>query len=1359
MHPLASVAQIVLTGKTASGKKEIDFTISAQVRQNVDALWTKAKLWHKVYGRTLADSAAAQSEETREAAAKKRREEKERAKAAEAAAAAKAERAALKARLIELGEVVSSSDEDETIGDALNAKAGGGSARKGAAGSGGVAALGGSDDEEARGKQKSAVDDEEEWLREYEADRQKEKEKEKFWRRDQFINDDSEGEEGEEGDGEGSVAGSEALEEGQRAKEKAVEVGKMSSQQVFDLMHSDTQRVLRRASSNLPCIKDKKISINSVIHKIERRRVTEATAAPVVVEEEEEELEWIACAQCNKRLDAADVPLRDVTLSKADCPAALFCSNLCISQHRRALCRGVGAEEVEVPALSRGLSRSLSNSTFSREMSEASLAAGAAAAADAPPDDGKTSGAEQRAACMREGTEAEAQEEEEEEDDMLVVLPLAVKESERESRCQLTKLQRVKSGSGISMGRWGSLRRQLRDDASMKRKEDARNTGRYVETEPSQLLLGDEADGLEEGMAVDGADAEDEGGDSSGAEEEAGAEEGAQEETEGGDASAESAWAAEGGKAPLVEGGDGTAASAAGSAMSAGGQGLELELDPLDDLAQLVAARRRKEAETAAMKENVHAQMTAAMDTGVRVNHALAQMYGVAAPSRDANGVLAADGTARPAEATSAAEGETQEDERRASCVEDEDGGEDGGEAAAKTAQQVLSAKLSASIDGGDDEAEATTNPPAHTSVLFGRTFEGKFRKNGPKQAKLGFAAATEPAGGEGGGLGGFQMPAPIDESLEEHERHLDRVEEEQMRAAAAKEAARQGEEEAAHQDAGTRKRKASSLVLDEAEESADEGDGETGGGGAAVADDDIEESAAGEEEDLGIVDDDEIEDEDEGSHARHAAELAAADDDADLAALARGLKKRQRAEGKDKPADETTNAGAKVAKRGGNEAEEEGAGARRRGKAARRKAAEEVEAEEAAEEEGSDGISVASDSEALSSIEDFIAEDDEVDAEVEAAERLAEAEDGEAVEEEEEHPVERVIRSRLGAAWIVADRSAPAFEAGDGLVNEDDEKTAAKLRLELRAKRQREKQLAEAQQAERVALAGEEASGRRSALTRGTDTDGGSRLFAHEERSLSSFNAFSVLSDTTLGAAPAPKRQASASSSVVKPGGRGPPSLMRSSSLPTAAAPTATAPTAAAPAAGSAATTFGMMRVGGLAAGAATASKPAVGGAAGGVAAGSAGAPSRPPPVSRLASFQQDRERLSATMRAQLGPSHSATTTSSRTFVFRSEASLAATTTDEPSRGAGSERSASGIGEKSSGSLGPVAGHSNGGGSSGGGASSRRTPPLPLASKAGASKFGALGKPSGVPSAGSGGRGASLLATVLKGKSWARTK
>ena len=143
----------------------------------------------------------------------------------------------------------------------------------------------------------------------------------------------------------------------------------------------------------------------------------------------------------------------------------LFCSNLCIIQHRGA------------PVLGRNISRSLSSSATRRSDANASFNSVDAVEgeqADGPPTDKPA---------------AKEADEEEEEEDMLIVLPPAIKDSERESRGQLSKLMQVDNGSGASFSRWESLRRTLREDANLKRKEDARNTGRYVEAEPVQLGL------------------------------------------------------------------------------------------------------------------------------------------------------------------------------------------------------------------------------------------------------------------------------------------------------------------------------------------------------------------------------------------------------------------------------------------------------------------------------------------------------------------------------------------------------------------------------------------------------------------------------------------------------------------------------------------------------------------------------------------------------------------------------------------------------------------------------------------------------------------------------------------------------
>ena len=56
--------------------------------------------------------------------------------------------------------------------------------------------------------------------------------------------------------------------------------------------------------------------------------------------------------------------------------------------------------------------------------------------------------------------------------------------------------------------------------------------------------------------------------------------------------------------------------------------------DGLDELSAMIASKRAKAADLAAMRARVGAEMAAAMDTGVRVNAALAQALGVDVPAR-----------------------------------------------------------------------------------------------------------------------------------------------------------------------------------------------------------------------------------------------------------------------------------------------------------------------------------------------------------------------------------------------------------------------------------------------------------------------------------------------------------------------------------------------------------------------------------------------------------------------------------------------------------------------------------------------------------------------------------------------------
>ena len=56
--------------------------------------------------------------------------------------------------------------------------------------------------------------------------------------------------------------------------------------------------------------------------------------------------------------------------------------------------------------------------------------------------------------------------------------------------------------------------------------------------------------------------------------------------------------------------------------------------DSLDELSAMIASKQARAADLAAMRARVGAEMAAAMDTGVRVNAALAQALGVDVPAR-----------------------------------------------------------------------------------------------------------------------------------------------------------------------------------------------------------------------------------------------------------------------------------------------------------------------------------------------------------------------------------------------------------------------------------------------------------------------------------------------------------------------------------------------------------------------------------------------------------------------------------------------------------------------------------------------------------------------------------------------------
>ena len=479
----------------------------------------------------------------------------------------------------------------------------------------------------------------------------------------------------------------------------------------------------------------------------------------------------------------------------------------------------------------------------------------------------------------------------------------------------------------------------------------------------------------------------------------------------------------------------------------------------------------------------------------------------------------------------------------------------------------------------------------------------------------------------------------------------------------------------------------ASSLVADEAEESGEEaadGEGEDG-------------EAAGEEDDLIDFVAQEEEEEEEGEHARIAAELAAAQEDADIDALAEGLKRSRKERELDAEGSKRQKRSKEAAKKGS------------RGKKRKAEASDVEDDDSFAEEEDVDE----SDSDGL---DEFIASDDEAEAEFEEAERLARAGELAAEEEEEEESkVTQVIRNRLGDAWVVADKSAPLLD------DSNDKSPAAKKRrdaLRQKHKRERELEAAAAAEADSTSAADGVAAGLGAGASRaGTASR---RLLPEVEKSLSSF---SVLSEHTLGAAPAPKRQGSA-------GNLSMPSITRVPSMPSMGG-----------VGGGGATHFSGARLGGSFAAAAASAGSAnavvgVGAIAGSVSSG-------PRPVMRVASFQ-DKDRYSTQMLAQLGGASGAPTTSSRTFVFRhddkSKSHAAGDDIERPGDVPAAERSLGGVGGGSKGG-GPNAGASSRKDFSNfngfGGLAAGRTP---------------LNHIGGKGSALSGSRGKGLLATALGG-------
>ena len=406
--------------------------------QEVEKLWTQAKLWHKCYGRQVLDSRAATAEEK----AEKLRAERKAVKAAEKAKAAALEAKRLRRAEAEargeilddsedeaIGEAASAAKDGDVVGGALVVGGGGGDALVRGGGAGGARRAGAAADE----------DDESAYLNKIQEEQEKEKARSAFWRRDAFINDESD-EEGEEGAE--AHESDEALEPGQREKSRPLEMDRLDSNALYEQLHSESQRLLRQATAHLPCHKEKAVSLPRLLSKIGQRQASHASQevpeeAPVV--EEEAALaavlaDSLQCHRCQKTLDTDDTPLREATPpgkhGRAGLHSLFFCSKLCLEVHRaKAVAIGSGlrtTDPMDVDA--EGGARALAKA--SSWASTSARAEGGAQGADADED---------------------------EDDDAaeLLVLPPAIKATEQEHKTQLQKLMTGGAGGGASVSRWG----------------------------------------------------------------------------------------------------------------------------------------------------------------------------------------------------------------------------------------------------------------------------------------------------------------------------------------------------------------------------------------------------------------------------------------------------------------------------------------------------------------------------------------------------------------------------------------------------------------------------------------------------------------------------------------------------------------------------------------------------------------------------------------------------------------------------------------------------------------------------------------------------------------------------------------
>ena len=448
LHLLAAARPVVTTGMLNS-KRKAPYIITASVKERFTRLWKEAKRWHRAYGRA-----------PEEPAPKPVKPKSVGAGAAAAAAAASDEEATLD----DLAAAAKSDDEGMPL-DALVASAAKPTASKSvefsdgagsdsdASGDSDDAAVkrlkqrsrGTADDDPAYGAEASDEDDEARMLREVSAQHDKQKTKDKFWTREAGFLKDSDEEESDEGEGEGgedSGNESEALEEGQKAKEVGqYEMGRMNDKEweIYNQqMHSETQRLLRKQQTALPCRREKTLELGDVLSKIQQRtlEVSAEKSQPAAESQQsqQEEEQEVLCLRCCKMINDGDEPVIDRLFSKTAGDdgevAPLFCSNLCLVLHRQTAADAAGP-----PAPL-------------REQSTVSLEG------DGSDDDG------------------------------LVVLPSAPKAKAAESKKQLRGVMTISTGGdpNARLARLASIR-QLKGTACERKREEARTSGRFEEEE------------------------------------------------------------------------------------------------------------------------------------------------------------------------------------------------------------------------------------------------------------------------------------------------------------------------------------------------------------------------------------------------------------------------------------------------------------------------------------------------------------------------------------------------------------------------------------------------------------------------------------------------------------------------------------------------------------------------------------------------------------------------------------------------------------------------------------------------------------------------------------------------------------